>query len=180
MPFTSARASIAEPIVFGAIVVVVTLMEPGMIANIRSLRTLPISSSRLGCIPAGLGLVSAAMLWVVLLALHGLLTGTVPASLRPDLFMAFAALTALTHLIRFITPGQMVVRSMLSFAPVALTWLALGYWSDSWPLDVVQPTALIGGLLVLAASWTTMRHAVTRSSAMYRVAGLPASELHRR
>ena len=82
MPFTSSRPVIAEPIVLGAIIVVVTVMEPGMVANIRSLRTLPISSARLACIPAGLGLVSAAMLWVVLLALHGFLAATLPASLR--------------------------------------------------------------------------------------------------
>ena len=168
LPFSSPSARITEPIVFGALVAVATLAEPGMLADIRSLRTRPISSARLGCIPAGLGLVSATMLWIVLLALHGLVVGTLPASLRPDLFVAFAALTALAQAIRFITPGHTVGKSMLGFAPVAITWLALGYFSDSWRADVVQRAMLMGGLLTLAASWAAMRQAVMRSRTLYQ------------
>jgi len=169
LPFTSASAMISEPIIYGAFVAVAAVMiEPGMVANIRSLRTLPMSSARLACIPAGLGLISATMLWTVLLAVHGLATRTLPASLRPDLFVAFAAFAASAHTIRFLAPGALVGKSMLGFVPVAIVWLALGF-SDSWRTDVVQPAMFIGGLVMLAATWLTMRRAVIRSSAIYKL-----------
>jgi hypothetical protein len=170
MPFTSSGAMISEPIIYGAFVAVAAVMvEPGMVANIRSLRTLPMSSARLACIPAGLGLISATMLWTVLLAVHGLAAGTLPASLRPDLFIAFAAFTASAQAIRFLAPGALVGKSMLGFVPVAIVWLVLGYFSDAWQTDVAQLAMLVGGLLMLAATWVAMRHAVARSSAIYKL-----------
>ena len=168
LPFSTTTASIAEPIVFGALLCVASQMEPGMVANIRALRPLPVSSARLSCLPLGLGLVCATTLWLVLLVLHGLVLWTLPVSPRLDLFVACAALAASTHVIRYAAPGQKATRGMLAFGPVALTWLALGYFSDSWRADVVQPAMLIGGLVTLAASWAVMHRAVGRSSSMYR------------
>lgn len=167
LPFSSPRALVSEPIVLGAVLMASTIVEPAMLENIRSLRRLPMSSARLGCLPVALGLVSASMLWIVLLAVHGLVLRTLPSSPRLDLFIAFAALTASTHAIRFIVPGQVVTRTMLGCMPVLIAFMAPGF-AESWRPEIVQPCMVIGGLLILAASWVAMRHAVRRSSAIYR------------
>jgi hypothetical protein len=84
-----------------------------------------------------------------------------------DLFLAFAALAALSHTLRVMLPGQPPVRAMMSVAPVMILWLALGY-ADSFRTDIVQPGMFVGGLLTLAASFVLMRRAVTRSSRIYQ------------
>lgn len=171
LPFSTPSAPIMEPIVFGALLILANVGDVWMTSRIRSLRTLPVSSSTLGSLTVVLGLTSAAMLWLVLLALHGLVLRTLPSSPRLDLFMAFAALSTTTRTIRFVAPLQDKAKSMICLAPIFAVWLAAGYFVDSkdtWRPGLVQPAMLIGGLLTLVASWAVMRLAVTRSSRMYR------------
>ena len=169
LPFSRPGSSPAEPMIFGFLVGVASIADVWMTARIRSLRTLPVSSARLGSLPVVLGLVSASMLWIVLLVLQGLVLRTPPSSLRPDLFTAFAALTAMAHTIRFVAPGQPVLRSMLGLAPIGMFLMTLAYIADStWRPVPPRSAVLLASLLALAASWAVMRLAVTRSSTMYR------------
>jgi hypothetical protein len=173
LPFASRSAHVTEPITVGSLLVIAAMLDMGSVTNIRSLRILPVSTTQLSYIPLGLGLVSAAMLWIVFLALHGLVLRTLPVSFRPDLFTAFMALTALSHVLRITLPGQPPARAMMSLAPLGIIWLALGY-SDSFRTDLVQPAMFVGGLLVLAASFALMRRAVTRSSRIYQPRAIAA------
>jgi hypothetical protein len=169
LPFSGSGAAVIEPMIFGFLCIIGSVPDVWMTARIRPLRTLPVSSTRLGSLPVALGLVSAGMLWIVLLVLHGLVVRTLPSSLRPDLFTAFAALAAMAHTIRFVTPGQAATKSMLGLAPVFAVLLTLAYIADStWRPAVPHSAVLIGSLLTLAVSWAVMRLAVTRSSTMYR------------
>jgi hypothetical protein len=171
LPFSSPHVSVVEHIIFGVLVTIATLADPWMAARMRSLRTLPISSARLSSIPVGLGLVSASMLWIVLLVLHALVLRTLPSSLRPDLFIAFAALTAVAQTLRFAGPGQAVAKSTFAFLPIAVIWLAVEYFTDSadpWHAEHVQRAMLMGGVLTLALCWMLMRHAVVHSSRLYK------------
>jgi hypothetical protein len=167
LPFASPSARVTELITLGALLFVTSSFDVSMISNIRPLRALPLSSTQLGCIPIGLGLLSAVMLWIALLVLHVLVLGTVPVTLRPDLFIAVAALMAAARALRFLGPGQMIANGLTGMAPISVTWLVIGFL-ESWPTDIVQPIMFIGGLLTLCATFVVMRHAVRRSSRLYR------------
>ena len=167
LPLASPRAHVTESITIGVLFIITGMLEVGLLANIRPLRVLPLSTVRLCCIPLGLALASATMLWTVLLVLHVLVLHTVPVSFRTDLFIAFVALTALSNVLRFTVPGQPPTRAMIGFAPLGIIWLAVGYF-DSFRTDIVQPATFVGGLLVLAGSFALMRYAVTRSSRIYQ------------
>jgi hypothetical protein len=173
LPFASRSAHVTEPITVGALFLIASMLDVGAVTNFRSLRTLPLSAAQLGCVPVGLGLVSAGTLWIVFLALHALVLGTLPVSFRPDLFIAFAALTAFTQMLRITLPGQPATSSLIALAPVGVIWLALGY-SDSFRTDIVQPAMFFGGLLTLTASFALMRRAVTRSSRLYKPPAIAA------
>jgi len=176
LPFSSARAPVVEPIIFSMLLVVLGLAEGWMASKIRLLRTLPLSTTQLGAIPAGLGLISASMLGVVLLILHALVVRTWPVSLRPDLFVAFAGLAAATHTIRFIVGTTSSTGwKMISFVPVMLAFLSVGF-IDSWKPAPIQAGMLIGGVLMLAATWGVMRSTLRVNSAMYRqrLTGVPS------
>ena len=167
LPFASRSASVTEPITVGALFLIGSLLDVGTVMTFRPLRALPLSATQLGSIPVWLGLVSATMLWIVFAALHGLVLGTLPVSFRPDLFIAFAALTALTQACGAVLPGPPASKSLVAVAPLGIIWLAVGYF-DSFRTDIVQPAMFLGGLLTLAVSFVLMRHAVTRGRGIYQ------------
>jgi hypothetical protein len=174
LPLSSPTAHVTEPITMGVLFVVVGMQDIGLVANMRPLRALPLSSTRLSCIPLALGLIAAATLWMVLFVLQILVLRTMPVSWRPDLFVAFMALTALSHVLRMTLPGSQPVRTMVSMAPLGIIWWLPLVHSDSFRTDLIQPAMFIGGLLVLVVSFLVMRRAVTRGSRIYRTASTAA------
>jgi hypothetical protein len=167
LPFASRSAHVTEPITVGALFLIGSLLDMGTVTNFRPLRTLPLSATQLGAVPVCLGLISATMLWIVFAALHGLVLRTLPVSFRPDLFIAFAALTALTQACGAMLPGPAASKSLVALAPIGIIWLALGY-TDSFRTDIVQPAMFVGGLLTLAAAFVLMRRAVTHGRGIYQ------------
>ena len=106
------------------------------------------------------------------LVLHVLIVAAPPVSVRPDLYLAFAGVSALSVMLRFTLPGQLVTKTILSLAPMLAIWLALGY-SDTYRPSIVQPGMFVGGLLSLAISFAAMRYVVTHSSRLYQPQMLP-------
>jgi len=167
LPLSSHRANFTEMLSWGFLLMFLNWRIPWITASVRSLRTLPISSRQFSWLPVGLGLISATALWIVLSVLHLVVTGTIPVAPRIDLFSAFAAVTAIGHTIRFITPGQLKTKGMAGMAPAMIGILAV-IFVDTWHPEIVQPAMLVGGILLLAASVAVMRYSVTRTSRMYR------------
>ena len=168
LPFSSHRAQVTEFITWTFVFFWAGMTDIGRVTTIRPLRALPLSTAKLSALPVGLALVAAAMLWIVLLALHFLVLGTLPVSPRIDLFAAFAGITALSQTLRVIAPGSIPTKGMIAFLPIMILMLAGSYALDSWHPDIVQPTMLGGGLLLLAASFLVMRLSVAGSSRLYR------------
>ena len=172
LPLASPTARMTEPITVGIMLLAAGLLDVGLVANLRPLRALPLSATQLSGLPVGVGLLSAAMLWIVFLVLHALVLRTPPVSFRIDLFTAFAALSTLAQVLRVVLPGEPSTRTAIAaMGPLGLTWGAVGYAVDSaatFRADLVQPAMFFGGLLVLAGSFALMYRAITRSNRVYR------------
>jgi hypothetical protein len=170
LPFSDATPHITEPFIFSILMFITPVTDSWMAARIRQLRTLPLSSTRLGSLPVVMGLASASMLFLVLLAVHGLVLRRLPVSLRPDLFFAFGGMTALIQAIRFVNPMRSHLRDMVGLVPLGIVFGGFAYFADDWKRmpDAAGTWMLMGGLAALAVSWTVMRYSLRHSSAMYR------------
>lgn len=173
LPFSDSRREISEVIVYGAVLAFAGFAD-GWSARLRSLRALPVSSTRLAAFPLVLGLVSAAVLALALLVLHLLVLRTMPVTPRLDLFLTFAGLTAIASTIRFAGPGDLTMRGMLGFAPVGAIWLGFGFAETRQQMNTVQNALGMAGPVLLIISWAVMRYAVGHRSAMYRPQPNPA------
>ena len=175
-PFSGGKPRLTEPITWGVLVFATAFLDSWMASSVRPLRALPISSARLAALPVALGLVASITLGLLLLVVHLVMLRTLPVALRLDLFVAFAAVIAMSHTIRFIGSGH-TQAATIAMAPIAIVWLLLGYFSDDLPARVVQTAALVGGPVCLAACYGVMRLAITRYSRLYRqrpMSNLPA------
>jgi hypothetical protein len=168
LPFASHSAHVTEFVTWGFMFLSIGMYELATPSRIRAMRTLPISTNQLSCLPLAIGLVSATVLWTVLAALHLLILRTAPIAPRVDLFLAFAGLLALSHAARIIAPGQPQIRGLIAFTPFAAVMLAGGFFIDSWHPEIVQPIMFAGGLTALMLSFTLMRILLARNSRMYR------------
>ena len=173
LPFSDARREIAEEIVYGAVLAFAGFAD-GWSTRLRSLRALPLSSTRLAALPAMLGLISAAMLALALLILHLLMLRTMPVTARLDLFVTFAGFMALANAIRIAGPGGVTVRGMLAWAPVGAIWLAFGFAETRQQMNTIQDALALAGPALLIVSWAFMRHAIGHGSRIYRPQPNPA------
>jgi hypothetical protein len=176
LPLASHRAHVTEFVTWGFLWFFVALFDAAAPPRVRSLRTLPMSTSVLSGLPLALGLISATMLWIVLAALHVLVLHSVPAAPRLDLFFAFAGLVTLSHALQFVTSAGPVAKNLIGFGPFAVVMMAGGYFIDihTWRPEVIQPLMLIGGLMLLAASFLMTRISLAHNSRMYRPAPIVA------
>jgi hypothetical protein len=133
----------------------------------RAIRWMPFSSVQLACMPLLDGLISATALWVALLAIHVTLTGTIPASLRVDLFVTWTACSAMSYLLRTTLPMNFVVNGTLGVMVPPMIWMSLAFF-EPWRADRVQPAMLVGSIVLLLAISAVMFRAITRSPRLYR------------
>ena len=166
-PFSGGKPRVTEPITWGVLVFATAFLDSWMVSSLRPLRALPVSSARLAAVPVVIGLVASVTLGLLLLVVHLVMLRTPPVALRMDLFVAFAAVLALSHTIRFIGCRH-TQAATIGMAPIAIVWLLLGYFSDDLHASVVQTAAVVGGPVCLAASYGVMRLAITRYSRLYR------------
>jgi hypothetical protein len=175
LPFSSRTGHATEPITYGFLFLFASFFDSWVVTKIRPLRALPVSPNLLSAIPATLGLLSATMLWTVLFVVHIVFVRSVPLNLRIDLFVAFASMAAITMTLRMIAPGPVEMRPLIALIPWAIVLLAFARFLDALPKPVgpawstmAHRPMLVGGVVVLAASFVSMRIAITRSSRIYR------------
>lgn len=133
----------------------------------RAIRWMPFSSVQLACMPLLEGLISATALWVVLLAIHVTLSGTIPASLRFDLFVTWTACAAMSHLLRTTLPLHFVVNFTVGVMVPPMILMSVTFF-EPWRADRAQPAMLVGSIVLLLAISAVMFRAITRSPRLYR------------
>lgn len=168
LPFSASAPHETEPFTWITLFFLVLTLDALRMTGVRPLRVLPMSTARLSGLPVAIGLISASALWVTLLALHFLTQPGPPVTLRPDLFIGFAAIMSITHTIRLSTPAQTIMRSVFCFAPIILVVAGSLFFLDSWRPGVWRAVLFFGGLAGLGTSYAAMRLVVQRGSWIYR------------
>ena len=167
LPFESATATQLEPMMFGALFLFSGFGNVRLPMGFRAIRWMPFSSVQLACMPLLEGLISATALWVVLLAIHVTLSGTIPASLRFDLFVTWTACAAMSHLLRTTLPLHFVVNFTVGVMVPPMILGSVTFF-EPWRADRAQPAMLVGSIVLLLAISAVMFRAITRSPRLYR------------
>jgi hypothetical protein len=155
---------------FPALLVLVAIgtSDFGQTGEIRGLRTLPLSAARLSAVLVSFGVLSAAMLWIVLLVAHVTATGAPPTSLRPDLFSVVSGAMALSMAVQFKLPGNQFTKALGSAVVVApaLTLLSLARGFETTSAGHV--VMIVGGGAALTVAWLMNRRTLRHGRRIYK------------
>lgn len=172
LPFSGRPERVIEPMVYGTLLTMAGMIEIVTSLHLRSLRSLPLSTSQLAIMPAVLGVLGAASLWVLLLIVHFAVLGTDPISLRPDLFLAIAGTLTAMRAIRLALPGSQSSRhfgaALPAFAGLLIPIFAL---ENAW--ITAGPTLMLTGAFLIAAAFVGTRWSIQRSQSVYRSLSIP-------
>jgi hypothetical protein len=152
---------------FPAIVMLIAIgsSDFGLAGELRGMRAFPIAVSRLAAMLTSFSVLSAAMLWVTLLAAHLIATGALPGTLRPDLFCVVSGLMALGGTMQFALPGSQAARV---FASGVVTVPGLVVFSLARTAAAPAPAMIAGGGAALALSWILNTRTLRRSRRIYK------------
>jgi hypothetical protein len=117
--------------------------------------------------------VSAGLIWLVLLVLHLLVQRTLPHAFRPELFLAAIALMTLLLGLRLTFVGTQVPAQAWQMAGIS----AVGaLWYGAYTVTTVAPAVgmFAGDALVFGAGYLLIRRCVTRRSGLYAATFLQA------
>jgi hypothetical protein len=172
LPFSDHPEKLIEPMVYGALLTFTAMADILTAPQLRPLRALPLSTSRLAALPLLLGVISAMSLWTVLLVVHLSVLSTDPVSLRFDLFLAVAGTLTLMRATRLALPGSQMVRHMAAMAPMFMGMLIILPASEKdW--TTAGPAMIVTGLSLMIMSFFGMRWSVQRSQSVYRSVSTP-------
>jgi hypothetical protein len=169
LPFLRAPGALADVMAIGAIGFFASMASHARVNNLRMLRALPLSAHRLIGRVAALSVVSALMVWFVLLLVHLVSTFSLPVSLRIDVLVAATALTLLVSAVRLATLGTPLPPPLPQSIAIAVP-CALWYAAFTWPLRSPVFSMALASAVVLALAYVVLLIAIRRSSRIYRPA----------
>jgi hypothetical protein len=133
-----------------------------LMQRVRALRVMPMTANRLSLMFAGLALAEALVVWLWLIGIHVAIAGSVPATLRMDIFTIFCGALTLTRAIEslFLSSfGGRLVGMVAFMVPVALVTM----WLES-----AQTVMLIVGLASFGAGITLQAQVLRRRQKLYK------------
>ncbi len=141
-----------------------------LIRDMRRMRALPLSTSQLAALVTSMGLLFAVLLWVCLLAVHAVVVGTWPVTLRPDLFMLIAGAIAMTTTVRLALPGSGIVKAVGAGLFMGPTFaFQIVYGPPGAALRIIR---IAIGALALFASFLINTWSMRNSARMYKPQGI--------
>jgi hypothetical protein len=171
LPFSSHPEKSVEPMVYGTLLTFTAFVDILSAPQLRPLRALPLSTSRLAALPLLLGVVSALTLWAILLVLHLSVLGTDPVSFRFDLFLAVAGTLAAMRSARLALPGSPQLRQMAAGAPAFIGMLAVILTLEN--STIVGTAMAVTGVSFMIASFVGTRWSLQRSQSIYKSLSTP-------
>jgi hypothetical protein len=173
LPFTGAAGAVNDAMALLAFAFTATMFPRRRIEHMRLLRALPFSTGRLMSTMVSFSVVSAGLIWLVLLVLHLLVQRTLPHAFRPELFLAAIALMTLLLGLRLTFVGTQVPAQAWQMAGIS----AVGaLWYGACTVTTVDPAVgmFAGDALVFGAGYLLIRRCVTRRSGLYAATFLQA------
>lgn len=117
----------------------------------RALRVLPLTANRLALVFAALAVVEAAVIWLWLLGVHIALIGSLPNTLRPDIFAIFCGALAMTRSIESLFQSSFAgraVAAVLFLGPVLIATFLIK--SPQLAMVIFGVAAFAGGVYLQA------------------------------